>query len=325
MKYLGLAAFAAGFAVLIYLLMHFGLAPITASLSALGVGGLAIVVAAHLPVAVLLGLAWWSLAGNQPAAAPHKFIFARMVRDGAAEVLPFSQLGGYVLGARALSLFCISGFFAAISTVVDLSLELAAKLPYLIIGLGLLALLHPDSTYYAPILMGIAASSVVLVLAGIYRDRSRTVLESLAVKLSNRFPMLHMGNADETRATINSTMSSDGRNLKNFAFHFFAWLMGAAETWIAFYCMGVEISFAEALVIDSLFTGIRTFAFFIPGAVGVQEAAYVALGAMFGVPPGAALAFSLIRRARDFILGIPSLLVWQWIEGRRFLIRRQAR
>jgi uncharacterized membrane protein YbhN (UPF0104 family) len=77
-------------------------------------------------------------------------------------------------------------------------------------------------------------------------------------------------------------------------------------------------------VIDSLFTGIRTFAFFIPGAIGVQEAAYVALCAMFGISPGMALAFSLVRRARDFLIGTPSLAAWQMTEGRRALFARQA-
>jgi hypothetical protein len=49
----------------------------------------------------------------------------------------------------------------------------------------------------------------------------------------------------------------------------------------------------------------------------VQEAGYVALGALFGVPPDIAIAVSLIRRARDVTLGVPILLVWQLVEVRR--------
>jgi putative membrane protein len=324
MKFLGTLAFAAGLAVLGWLLVHFGTAPIAAAWTTLGFRGLAIVVAAHLPVAAFLGLAWWSLGRDLAGATARKFIWARLVRDGAAEVLPFSQVGGYVFGARALALSGIPGFFAAISTVVDLGVELAAKLPYILIGLALLALLKQQSDYFAPVLAGVAISGGLLALAAIFRDRSRGVLERLAMRMAQRWPALQLGEPTETRAMISRVLARDGRATAAFALHFIAWALGAAEAWIAFRLMGSPIGLAEACVIDSLFTGLRTFAFFIPGAVGVQEAAYVALCAMFGIPPGVALAFSLVRRARDFLIGAPCLAGWQLVEGRRALFARQA-
>lgn len=324
MKFLGALAFAAGLAVLGWLLVHFGTAPIAAAWKTLGYSGLAIIVAAHLPVAAFLGLAWWSLGRDVVEAGPAKFIWARLVRDGAAEVLPFSQVGGYVFGARALTLSGVSGFFAAISTVVDLVVELAAKLPYLLIGLALLALLKPQSVYFAPVLTGVAISAVLFLLAVVFRDHSRGALERLAMRMAQRWPALHLGDAQETRATISGVLAKDGRAAASFGLHFIAWALGAFEAWIAFHLMGANINLAEAAVIDSLFTGLRTFAFFIPGAIGVQEAAYVALCAMFGIPPGVALAFSLVRRARDFLIGVPCLLGWQLSEGRRALFARQT-
>lgn len=324
MKLLGALAFAAGLGVLAWLLIHFGTAPIAAAWATLGIRGLAIVVAAHFPVAIFLGLAWWSLGRDIATARPAKFIWARLVRDGAAEVLPFSQVGGYVFGARALSLSGISGFFAAVSTVVDLVVELAAKLPYILIGLALLAILKPESDYFAPVLAGVAISGGVLALAAIFRDRSRGALERLAMRMVQRWPALHLGDADEARATISGVLAKDGRATAGFMLHFIAWALGAAEAWIAFRLMGAPISLAEACVIDSLLTGLRTFAFFIPGAVGVQEVAYVGLCAMFGIPPGVALAFSLVRRARDFLIGVPCLVGWQLAEGRRALLPRRV-
>ena len=38
---------------------------------------------------------------------------------------------------------------------------------------------------------------------------------------------------------------------------------------------------------------------------------------IFGVPPELSLAVSLIRRARDLTVGIPILLLWQFLEVRR--------
>jgi hypothetical protein len=54
----------------------------------------------------------------------------------------------------------------------------------------------------------------------------------------------------------------------------------------------------------------------IPGYAGVQEAGYVLLGSIFGVPPEISLGVSLVRRGRDIAIGIPILLVWQFIEAR---------
>jgi putative membrane protein len=229
-----------------------------------------------------------------------------------------------VFGARALALSGVPGFFTAISTVVDLVVELAAKLPYLLIGLALLAVLKPQSDYFAPVLAGVAISGGLLALAAIFRDRSRGALERLAVRMAQRWPALQLGEANETRAMISRVLAKDGRAIAGFGLHFIAWALGAAEAWIAFRLMGAPIGLAEACVIDSLFTGLRTFAFFIPGAIGVQEAAYVALCAMFGISPGVALAFSLVRRARDFLIGAPCLVGWQMLEGRRALFARQT-
>ena len=59
----------------------------------------------------------------------------------------------------------------------------------------------------------------------------------------------------------------------------------------------------------------------VPQALGVQEGGYIMLGALFGLSAEAALALSLVRRARDLVIGLPILLVWQVVEGRRSLRR----
>jgi hypothetical protein len=71
------------------------------------------------------------------------------------------------------------------------------------------------------------------------------------------------------------------------------------------------------LVIESLLYAIRTVAFAIPNAVGVQEGAYILLGGAFGLTPEMALALSLLKRARDLTIGLPALGAWQAIEGGR--------
>ncbi len=56
---------------------------------------------------------------------------------------------------------------------------------------------------------------------------------------------------------------------------------------------------------------------FVPGALGIQEAAYAGLAPIFGLPPEVGLAASLLKRAREITIGIPVLLAWQAMEGQR--------
>ena len=76
-------------------------------------------------------------------------------------------------------------------------------------------------------------------------------------------------------------------------------------------------------MIESLLYAIRTVAFAIPNAVGVQEGAYILLGSAFGLTPEMAIALSLLKRARDLAIGLPALGAWQALEGGR-LWRRFA-
>jgi putative membrane protein len=101
--------------------------------------------------------------------------------------------------------------------------------------------------------------------------------------------------------------------------HCAVWIFGSLEVWIALHFMGYPISFAEAIVIESLGQAIRGAAFAIPGGLGVQEGGFVAVCSLFGIPAGPAVALSLVKRVADLVVGLPGLVAWQWIEGRRAL------
>ena len=51
-----------------------------------------------------------------------------------------------------------------------------------------------------------------------------------------------------------------------------------------------------------------------PGALGLQEGAYVLVAPLFGLPPEATLSVSLLRRVKDLLIGIPAMLIWQYTE-----------
>jgi hypothetical protein len=59
----------------------------------------------------------------------------------------------------------------------------------------------------------------------------------------------------------------------------------------------------------------------------VQEAGYLFVGNLLGIPGEAALALAMMARARELTLGVPALIAWQFIEGRlqwRTHARRQT-
>jgi hypothetical protein len=76
----------------------------------------------------------------------------------------------------------------------------------------------------------------------------------------------------------------------------------------------------EALLLEGLGQAVRSAAFAVPGALGVQEGGYVLIGGMFGLSPQLALALSLIKRVRELLLGLPGLAAWQLLEGRRLWV-----
>ena len=81
--------------------------------------------------------------------------------------------------------------------------------------------------------------------------------------------------------------------------------------------LGVPIDFDDALAIEALLSAAAAVAFLVPVNAGVQEAGYAGLGLVFGVPPDVSLGVSLVRRGRDIVVGVPILLLWQFIEMRR--------
>ena len=104
--------------------------------------------------------------------------------------------------------------------------------------------------------------------------------------------------------------------------HSAIWVASSVEAWLALRLMGAPLSIGVVIVIESLLYAVRSVAFAVPNAVGVQEGAYIMLGAAFGLTPEVALALSLLKRARDLVIGVPALIAWQILESRRLLAGR---
>jgi uncharacterized membrane protein YbhN (UPF0104 family) len=92
---------------------------------------------------------------------------------------------------------------------------------------------------------------------------------------------------------------------------------------IAAWALGYHIGFGPSYVIESLAQAVRTAAFFVPGAVGVQEGGFVVVAALFGIPADVAISISLTKRVRELALGIPGLAWWQLREHNQRRLRKK--
>src|SRR6266403_1709999 len=106
MKALPILAAVLGIGVMLALVGYFGAGAVIRSLFAVGGLGFAAICAIHLALMAVMGFAWWVL---MPGTRAWTAIWGRLVRDSGSELLPFWQVGGYVLGARALALTGVSG------------------------------------------------------------------------------------------------------------------------------------------------------------------------------------------------------------------------
>ena len=306
---------AAGLAAIGALVAYFGAGAVVRSLLAIGWDGFAVICSIHLGLIAAMGLAWRALV---PAAPAWVFIWGRLMRDAGSEVLPLSQMGGAILGVRAVGLAGVAGAVATASTIVDLTLEFFAKIAYTALGLVLLVNLRPDLQIAIPITIGVAVAGLIALAFVVVQRHGFGLFDRFARALGRGWADRTAAGAASVHAVLAQTYMRKAGLCSGFLLHLACWVASAVEIWIALRFAGTALDFSAVIVIESLLYAIRTVAFAIPNAVGVQEGAYIVLGAAFGLTPEMALALSLLKRARDLAIGLPALGAWQAVEGGRF-------
>jgi putative membrane protein len=247
------------------------------------------------------------------------FLWARLVRESANAVLPLAQVGGDVLGARVLALHGARSVRAGAAMLVDLTVEFLTQILFFAIGLTVLLVIGGgDALRWAvlglvvAILMGVA-----FVLAqrwGMFR-----LFETLLGRIAQQFDWPALGSFSGLHDLV-ITIYRDRRAMAEAAaLHLTSWVLGAGEVWLTLHVLGADVGFAEALVMESIGQAVRTAAFLVPGALGIQDGSFLALGVMLGLPPEFALSVALVKRIRELVLHAPALLIWYLIEGRRLL------
>lgn len=292
--------------------------------AALGWSGFAVLCLYGLTLFPLLGLAWFVVLPSNSAVRWRVFVWSRMVRDAATDVLPFSQLGGIVLSTRAAILQGVAPPLAFGSIIVDVTAELLAQIAYVALGAVILSERAPRTSLAGSLTTAVLIGLVVATVAGALLLALQRHGRRLTGKLAERVLPRAVTTTAAVGAVLAAIHRSPARIGLSAALHFAGWIAAAGGVWIAFHLIGQRVDFASVIAIESLICAARSAALFIPNALGVQEAAYAVLTPLFGVGPEFGLAVSMLKRARDIALGLPILAIWQAVEGRRALTGEPA-
>ena len=292
------------------------------ALSRIGPSGFLLFCLWFLGVFVVLGAAWLSAAPGEPVARLLLFTWARMVREAVSDLLPLSQLGGVVLGVRTLCVHGIASRRANGALLVDMTTEMAAQLVFTVTGIALFLMTvtgMSDATTLRPLIF--SGTAAMLALMGAFFVAHRFGL-GFAGRLAARLLPGADRAADEIADELRAIYASRTAIAFSFLFNLLAWLASATGAWIGLRLIGVAASFSAMVMVESLIFTLRSVAFAVPGALGVQEVGYLALAPIVGVAPEAMLALSLAKRARDLVIGLPTLVCWQLIEARAIVAGR---
>ncbi len=308
-----------GLGIAAYLVFHLGFDAVLTAATAVGWGGFAMLCLIGLALYAILGSAWFTLIPAAFAPRITTFVWGRAVRDAAGEVLPFSQLGGFVIGARAVILRGVKSPLASASMIVDITVEMVAQIVFVLTGIAILLERVPASPSSAALFHAAAIGVLLAALgaAGFVLFQKHGL--ALAARLAERFlPSVatHAGAVDDAVAAIHA---SPLRLSLSLVIHLGGWTASALGTWVAVRLIGIHTPFVSVLAIEALLSAIRSAGAVIPNALGIQEAGYAMLAPLFGLTAQVGLAVSLLRRARDITIGTPVLLAWQAVEGGRAL------
>jgi putative membrane protein len=301
-----------GVAFGVWLVLHFGLEQVVEAFLSAGWQGMLAISAVYFASLTLCALAWRALYFAAPPKAARRFLWVRWLRDSTANLLAVVPAVGEAVAVRELTLHHVPLGMAVAGTVVDLTLELASQLVFTFLGVSILIAERPDAAmgWWLALALAICTAGIGGFIVAQHKGLFR-ILETLPERLGWTRAW---GDSVGVHAGIEETYRHRARIVTNLALHLAAWLVSTGETWVGLWFMGHPVSVADALAIESLVYALRTAAFVVPWAAGVQEGGYIVAGALFGLSPHVALGLSLLRRAREIVTGVPCLVIWQCLE-----------
>jgi putative membrane protein len=308
----------AGLGLFTGLIVWYGASEVSSSVLAIG-WGILLISAFRFALIIFDMLSWRALLTETSRPSLGRLFWIRWVADSANTLLPVARIGGEFLRAHMLYRRGVEGAAAGASVVVDVTAGIFTQFLFSVTGvLALFIITGADDN--TPLNLSVGLALFAVGLGGLYALQRSGVFARLARVAEHMIGGNSWQNLTGAAIEFDSAVAALYRNNRSVAFCCFwrllGWVSGTGEVWLILYFLGQPISLAEAFVLESLGQAARSAGFMIPGGLGVQEGGLLLIGGYLGLAAETALGLSLIKRARELLVGIPCLIVWQIIEGR---------
>lgn len=304
-----------GIGLSIWLLRSYGARRIVDLVGDAGWLGIVSVVAFHGLQIFCSTLGWRWIAEPVPqSASVRKYFVLRWIREGVNNLLPLAQIGGEVVASRLLRRRGTKLPLAIAGTVADLTMEMVTQILFTLLGVTLLLLTGENSSIASSVIVGVLVAILFMsCLFAAVRFGLARAMEGGLLRLGRVLRWQGAAHVEGLSDALMACYRQPSRVARSGFWHMLAWLLGGVEVCLALHFLGHDVGAKAGLVIESLGQAAKALGFAVPGALGIQEGGYVVVCAVFGLPAELAIALSLIKRLREFILGIPALVVWhQW-------------
>ena len=311
----------AGAALFTFLLIREGAPQIGRAIATAGWALLA-VIAYHFLVPLFLdALAWWVLFPRDQRPRLRKLYWMRWIGESVSTLVPSAAVGGDIVRARLAAISGTPIATAAGTVLVDLTLGVFTQAAFTLLGVVLLVNATGQKNFVRPTIIGTVVG--VAAVAGFYFFQRLGMFRFLArmiAKLANSPEWHSLVQSGETLdQTVRALYGRRQAVLACCGLTILSLILNSGEIWIALWALNLNPTFMKAVILQSMALTIRSAAFAVPAGIGVQEGGYVLVGNLLGIPGETAFALSLIARVRELGFGLPGLIAWQVIEGRRLL------
>lgn len=285
------------------------------------------VIAYHFLVPIFLdSLAWWVLFPKSERPQLRRVYWMRWIGESVSTLVPSAAVGGDIVRARLAAISGTSVATAAGTVLVDLTLGVFTQAAFTLLGVVFLVNATGQKNFVGPTLIGtIVGVAAVFGFYFVQRLGMFRFLAAMIARLANSPEWQSLVQSGETLdQTVRSLYARRRAVIGCCGWTVLSLILNSGEILIALWALNLNATVVNAIILQSMALTIRSVAFPVPGGLGVQETGYVLVGNLLGIPGETAFALSLIARVRELGVGIPGLIAWQLIEGRRLLRGRSV-
>ena len=270
--------------------------------------GIGVILAIYLAAFILDSISWQLalLSLNFDLSNTYKIWKIRMVGEAVNNTTPLATMGGEPVKAVLLKRYFSMGYAeGTASLIIAKTTNLLALIVFLVAGFGFMIATEALPSSYNLVagagLVAFTAGILLFFLVQRYKISSLAGTWIARTRLG-RFleDLLHHVHDMEDRL-IHFYICHSRRFLLALALALANWVIGALELYVTLWFLGHPVTFSEAWIIEAIAQLVRSGAFFIPGALGVQEGAFmIVIEAMTGRGV-LGLAVAMIRRFREIV------------------------